>query len=59
MGGISEFDRAALARHPRDNGLAHSNTPGSSSRWQDIEELLEAGDDVFTTVNVQHLEESE
>ncbi len=38
--------------------LAHSNAPGSRhpKRWQDIEELLEAGIDVFTTVNVQHLE---
>lgn len=38
--------------------LAHSNAPGSRhpKRWQDIEELLEAGIDVFTTLNVQHLE---
>ncbi len=38
--------------------LAHSNALGSRhpKRWQDIEELLEAGIDVFTTVNVQHLE---
>lgn len=38
--------------------LAHSNVPCSRhpKRWQDIEELLEAGIDVFTTVNVQHLE---
>ncbi|HZX27199.1 MAG TPA: DUF4118 domain-containing protein, partial [Telluria sp.] len=38
--------------------LAHSNAPGSRhpKRWQDVEELLEAGIDVFTTVNVQHLE---
>lgn len=38
--------------------LAHGNAPGSRhpKRWQDIEELLEAGIDVFTTVNVQHLE---
>ncbi|WP_460161142.1 DUF4118 domain-containing protein [Pseudomonas sp. S2_B10] len=38
--------------------LAHSNAPGSrhTKRWQDIQELLAAGIDVFTTVNVQHLE---
>ncbi len=38
--------------------LAHSNAPGSrhSKRWQDVLELLEAGIDVYTTVNVQHLE---
>lgn len=59
---ISEFDLdAALARHPAlilMDELAHSNAPGSRHprRWQDIEELLEAGIDVFTTVNVQHLE---
>lgn len=59
---ISEFDLdAALARRPAlivMDELAHSNVPGSRhpKRWQDIEELLEAGIDVFTTVNVQHLE---
>lgn len=38
--------------------LAHSNAPGSrhAKRWQDIQELLSAGIDVYTTVNVQHLE---
>ncbi|SDT44741.1 osmosensitive K+ channel signal transduction histidine kinase [Pseudomonas asplenii] len=38
--------------------LAHSNAPGSRhlKRWQDVQELLAAGIDVFTTVNVQHLE---
>jgi two-component system sensor histidine kinase KdpD len=38
--------------------LAHTNAPGSrhTKRWQDIQELLGAGIDVFTTVNVQHLE---
>ncbi|MCP2287454.1 two-component system, OmpR family, sensor histidine kinase KdpD [Nocardia amikacinitolerans] len=38
--------------------LAHTNTPGSANqkRWQDIEELLDAGIDVISTVNVQHLE---
>ncbi|MGL4701297.1 MAG: DUF4118 domain-containing protein, partial [Raoultella sp.] len=59
---ISEFDLdAALARRPAlilMDELAHSNAPGSRhpKRWQDIEELIEAGIDVFTTVNVQHLE---
>lgn len=38
--------------------LAHRNAPGSrhERRWQDVEELLDAGIDVFTTVNIQHLE---
>ncbi|EBV7063900.1 two-component system sensor histidine kinase KdbD [Klebsiella pneumoniae] len=59
---IQEFDLdAALARHPPlilMDELAHSNAPGSRhpKRWQDVEELLAAGIDVFTTVNVQHLE---
>ncbi len=57
-----EFDLdAALARHPAVilmDELAHSNARGSRhpKRWQDIEELLDAGIDVMTTVNVQHLE---
>ncbi len=59
---VTEFDLdAALARRPALillDELAHSNAPGSRHprRWQDVEELLEAGIDVFTTVNVQHLE---
>ncbi len=59
---VHEFDLdAALARRPAlipVDELAHSNAPGSRhpKRWQDVEELLEAGIDVFTTVNVQHLE---
>lgn len=59
---IQEFDLdAALARRPAlilMDELAHSNAPGSRhpKRWQDVEELLDAGIDVFTTVNVQHLE---
>ena len=59
---IEEFDLdAALARRPRViliDELAHSNIAGSRhpKRWQDVEELLDAGIDVFTTVNVQHLE---
>ena len=38
--------------------LAHTNVPGSRNekRWQDVEELLDAGIDVITTVNIQHLE---
>ncbi len=39
-------------------GLAHANPPGSrhAKRWQDVQELLAAGIDVYTTVNVQHME---
>lgn len=61
-----EFDLdAALKRRPSIllvDELAHSNLiegdppPRHAKRWQDIEELLEAGIDVWTTVNVQHLE---
>jgi two-component system sensor histidine kinase KdpD len=52
---------AVLARAPRVvliDELAHTNVPGSRhvKRWQDVEELLAAGIDVVTTVNVQHLE---
>ncbi|HYQ91841.1 MAG TPA: two-component system sensor histidine kinase KdbD, partial [Candidatus Competibacteraceae bacterium] len=59
---LKEFDLdAALKRQPAlilVDELAHSNVPGSRhpKRWQDIEELLAAGIDVYTTVNVQHLE---
>jgi len=59
---IAEFDiDAALAQHPSlilIDELAHSNAPGARhpKRWQDVEELLDAGIDVYTTVNVQHLE---
>jgi two-component system sensor histidine kinase KdpD len=59
---IAEFDLdAALERQPPlilMDELAHSNASGSRhpKRWQDIEELLDAGIDVLTTVNVQHLE---
>ncbi|MGE9727249.1 ATP-binding protein [Cronobacter sakazakii] len=59
---VQEFDLdAALARNPAlilMDELAHSNAPGSRhpKRWQDVDELLDAGIDVFTTVNVQHLE---
>ncbi|MBJ7483930.1 MAG: sensor histidine kinase KdpD [Brevundimonas sp.] len=59
---LLEFDiDGAIARRP---GLllvdeyAHSNVPGSRhpKRWQDVEEILKAGIDVWTTLNVQHLE---
>ncbi|MDZ5461546.1 two-component system sensor histidine kinase KdbD, partial [Azohydromonas lata] len=59
---LAEFDiDAALQRKPGlvlVDELAHSNVPGSRhpKRWQDVEELLAAGVDVWTTVNVQHLE---
>ncbi|AVR03407.1 two-component system sensor histidine kinase KdpD [Pluralibacter gergoviae] len=59
---VTEFALdAALARRPAlilMDELAHTNAAGSRhpKRWQDVEELLEAGIDVFTTVNVQHLE---
>ncbi|WP_322104993.1 DUF4118 domain-containing protein [Paraburkholderia sp. J41] len=59
---IDEFDLdAALARKPQlmlVDELAHSNVPGARhlKRWQDVVELLDAGIDVYTTVNVQHLE---
>ena len=52
---------AILARKPQValvDELAHTNVPGSRNekRWQDVEELLEAGIEVISTVNVQHLE---
>ncbi|MFF5249536.1 DUF4118 domain-containing protein [Streptosporangium sp. NPDC000095] len=52
---------AVIARRPRValiDELAHTNVPGSrnAKRWQDIEEILEAGIDVISTVNIQHLE---
>ena len=59
---LKEFDLdAALARRPQlilVDELAHTNAEGSrhSKRWQDVEELLDAGINVFTTLNVQHLE---
>src|SRR5437867_993702 len=59
---LREFDLdAALARRPKliiVDELAHSNAEGSrhAKRWQDVEELLEAGIDVYSTLNVQHLE---
>jgi two-component system, OmpR family, sensor histidine kinase KdpD len=59
---LMEFDLdAALARKPQlllVDEYAHSNAPGSRhpKRWQDVEELLAAGVNVWTTLNVQHLE---
>lgn len=59
---VREFNLdAALARRPAVllvDELAHSNAEGSRhpKRWQDVEELLDAGIDVYTTINVQHLE---
>src|SRR5690348_12071337 len=59
---LNEFDLdAALSRHPAllvVDELAHTNHPGARhpKRWIDVEELLAAGIDVFTTVNVQHVE---
>ncbi|WP_078860905.1 sensor histidine kinase [Streptomyces rubellomurinus] len=59
---FSEMDLdAVLARRPQValvDELAHTNIPGcrNAKRWQDVEELLAAGIDVISTVNVQHLE---
>src|SRR5271169_3625942 len=59
---LLEFDLdAALARHPElilIDELAHSNVAGTRhpKRWQDVDELLAAGIDVYTTLNVQHIE---
>ena len=59
---LQELDLdALLARTPQlalIDELAHTNVPGSrhEKRWQDVEELLAAGIDVYTTLNIQHLE---
>lgn len=59
---VEEFDlAAALKRRPGlllVDELAHTNAPGSrhAKRWQDVEELIAAGIDVATTLNVQHVE---
>jgi two-component system sensor histidine kinase KdpD len=59
---LAEMDLdAVLARRPSlalVDELAHTNAPGSRhpKRWQDVDELLDAGIDVFTTLNVQHVE---
>jgi two-component system sensor histidine kinase KdpD len=59
---LTEFDlEALLVRRPAlavIDELAHTNAPGSrhTKRWQDVLELLEAGINVFTTLNIQHVE---
>jgi two-component system sensor histidine kinase KdpD len=59
---LAEMDLdAVLARRPQIalvDELAHTNAPGSRhpKRWQDVNELLDAGIDIYTTLNVQHLE---
>jgi two-component system sensor histidine kinase KdpD len=59
---LEEMDLdAVLARKPEIalvDELAHTNAPGSrhEKRWQDVEELLAAGIDIYTTVNIQHFE---
>jgi two-component system sensor histidine kinase KdpD len=59
---VAEMDvEAIIARAPEVvvvDELAHTNAPGSrnAKRWQDVEELLAAGIDVLSTVNIQHLE---
>jgi two-component system sensor histidine kinase KdpD len=59
---LTEMDvDAIVARHPSlvlVDELAHTNTPGSRhpKRYQDVEDLLDAGIDVYTTLNIQHLE---
>ncbi len=59
---VAEFDLdGALARKPGlllVDELAHSNVPGSrhAKRWQDVDELLAAGINVYSTLNVQHIE---
>ncbi len=60
--GFTELDtRAVIARHPGValiDELAHTNVPGTDhlKRWQSVQEILEAGIDVLTTVNIQHVE---
>ena len=59
---FEEMDTAAvIARHPKIalvDELAHTNVPGSehAKRWQDVQEILDAGIDVISTLNIQHLE---
>jgi two-component system sensor histidine kinase KdpD len=59
---LKEFDLgAALARRPEIlivDELAHTNAPGGKfeKRWQDVQELLDAGINVFSTLNIQHVE---
>src|ERR1700760_472895 len=62
FGGIEEMDVDAVIRRVPElaliDELAHTNLPEARNekRWQDVEEVLAAGIDVITTVNVQHLE---
>jgi two-component system sensor histidine kinase KdpD len=59
---LTEMDaEAIIRRHPQlvlVDELAHTNAPGSTheKRWQDVDDLLGAGIDVISTVNIQHLE---
>jgi two-component system sensor histidine kinase KdpD len=59
---LAEMDLdGLLTRRPRlalIDELAHTNVPGSrhAKRWQDVEELLDSGIDVYSTLNIQHLE---
>lgn len=59
---VDEMDlEAIIARRPKlvvVDELAHTNATGSrhAKRWQDVVELLEAGIDVYTTLNIQHVE---
>jgi two-component system sensor histidine kinase KdpD len=59
---LEEMDLEAVLRRAPEvalvDELAHTNAPGSTNekRWQDVEVLLDAGIDVITTVNIQHLE---
>ena len=59
---LEEMDTdAVIARHPHTvlvDELAHTNVPGSvhEKRWQDVEAILEAGINVLSTLNVQHME---
>jgi two-component system sensor histidine kinase KdpD len=59
---LGEFDLdAALQRHPQlilIDEMAHTNAPGlrHAKRWQDIKEVLDNGIDVYTTLNIQHVE---
>ena len=59
---LEEMDLdAVLARRPEValiDELAHTNVPGSrhAKRWEDVDKLLDAGIDVITTLNIQHLE---
>jgi two-component system sensor histidine kinase KdpD len=59
---LEEMDTdAIIARHPKValiDELAHTNIPGSkhAKRYQDVQEILDAGIDVVTTLNIQHLE---